>query len=86
LAGGVEDTGPYADFAQAVEEARVRHHKRPEPMNADELAQVVSEMARSGSVQAAKLRWEMLRASEGRDVKPAGGILDELEERRARRR
>jgi hypothetical protein len=42
------------------------------------------QMARKGSAQAAKLRWEMLRASEG-GVKPAGGILDELEARRARR-
>ena len=84
--GRREDSGPYADFAQAVEQARERATSRPEPMGDDELARRVSEMVRGGSVQAAKLRWEMLRASEGRHVKPAGGILDELEERRARRR
>jgi hypothetical protein len=32
-------------------------------MDEDELASVVSELARAGSVQAAKLRWEMLRAA-----------------------
>lgn len=36
---------------------------RPAPMGEDELAAVVSELARAGSVQAAKLRWEMLRAT-----------------------
>jgi hypothetical protein len=36
-------------------------------MDADELAVRVSEMVRAGSVQVAKLRWEMLRASSGPD-------------------
>ena len=82
--GRREDSGPYADFAQAIEQACERVASRPEPMGDNELARRVGD-GRGGSVQAAKLRWEMLRSSEGRDVKPAGGILDELEERRARR-
>jgi len=36
-------------------------------MDADELAKVVSEMARKGSVQAAKLRWEMARGPAGQE-------------------
>ena len=53
-------------------------------MNADELARVVSEMARRGSVQAAKLRWDMLTATEEPDKEPADEF-DELKERRRRR-
>jgi hypothetical protein len=81
--GRQEDEGPYADFAAGIEQARAAASAAA-PMDADELAQVVSQMARKGSVQAAKLRWEMLRASEG-DVKPAGDILDELEAKRRSR-
>ena len=53
-------------------------------MGAEELARVVSQMARKGSVQAAKLRWEMLR-SENVPEAEHGDILDELEARRRRR-
>ena len=53
-------------------------------MDADELAQVVSEMARNGSVQAAKLRWEMLRAPDG-EGRPDADEFDELKARRAAR-
>jgi hypothetical protein len=53
-------------------------------MGADELARVVSEMARKGSVQAAKLRWEMLRAPNGQEA-PDADEFDELKARRARR-
>jgi hypothetical protein len=81
--GRQEREGPYADFAAGIEQARGAASAAA-PMDADELAQVVSQMARKGSVQAAKLRWEMLRASEG-DVKPAGDILDELEAKRRSR-
>ncbi|MEK6272975.1 MAG: hypothetical protein AABM42_10070 [Actinomycetota bacterium] len=82
--GRREDSGPYADFAQAIEQARERCASRPEPMDADELAQVVSEMARNGSVQAAKLRWEMLRTPNGQE-QPDADEFDELKARRARR-
>jgi hypothetical protein len=75
--GRREDSGPYADFAQAIEQARARSASRPEPMDADELAQVVSQMARKGSVQAAKLRWEMLRAPDA-ERPERGDEFDEL--------
>jgi predicted transcriptional regulator len=80
--GRREDSGPYADFARAIREARKAAGDRPEPMDADELAKVVSEMARKGSVQAAKLRWEMLRAPDGQE-RPAADEFDELKARRA---
>jgi transposase len=82
--GRQEGSGPYSEFAEAIDQARQAAKDRPQPMDADELAQVVSEMARNGSVQAAKLRWEMLRASEGGERAP-GDILDELEARRRSR-
>ena len=47
----------------AVDAARAMAGARQAPMDEDELAGVVSELARAGSVQAAKLRWEMLRAA-----------------------
>lgn len=85
--GRREDDGPYADFATAVNKARETAHSRPEPMDADELARVVSEQARRGSVQAMKLRWEMLRAPDPEregvtDDDPLAEV-DELARRRA---
>jgi hypothetical protein len=47
-------------------------------MGDEELARVVSQMARNGSVQAAKLRWEMLRSEDGQEHVQRD-ILDELE-------
>ena len=55
------DVGAYAEFAEAVEAAREAARSRPDPMDEDELARVVSKAARGGSVAAMKLRWEMLR-------------------------
>lgn len=81
--GRKEDTGPYAQFASAVQKAREAAKSRPVPMDEAELAQVVSQMARSGSVQAAKLRWEMLQSSDPEAV-PVDEF-DELKARRARR-
>ena len=52
--------------------------ERPAPMDAAELAEVVSRLARAGSVQAAKLRWQMLQA--GQPEPAEGDILDELDE------
>jgi hypothetical protein len=80
--GRREGAGEYADFANAMEEAREAAKRRAEPMDADELARVVSKMARAGSVQAAKLRWEMLRSNPG---KPAAAPVDEFDELKARR-
>jgi hypothetical protein len=82
--GRRESKGPYAEFAQAIEEARQAARDRPSQMDEDELARVVSQMARSGSVQAAKLRWEMLRSEEGQEH-GQGDILDELEAKRRSR-
>lgn len=84
--GRKDDDGPYADFAQAIYDAREAAQSRPQPMDADELAQVVSGMARKGSVQAAKLRWEMLRSLEaGQEEDKPVDELDELKAARAKR-
>jgi hypothetical protein len=53
-------------------------------MGDEELARVVSQMARKGSVQAAKLRWEMLRPEDGQEHVQSD-ILDELEAKRRSR-
>lgn len=60
--GRREAAGPYTEFAAAVEQARQAAQARPGPIGADELARVVSEQARAGSVQAMHLRWAQLRA------------------------
>jgi hypothetical protein len=83
--GRREDSGDYADFAQAVDQARGAARSRPEPMDANELAEVVSQMARAGSVQAAKLRWEMLRSEAGEPGTAQPDEFDELKARRAHR-
>jgi hypothetical protein len=81
--GRRESSGEYAEFAAAIDRARESARSRPEPMDADELARVVSEMARKGSVTAAKLRWEMLRSTDEED---ASEPVDEFDELRLRRR
>ena len=83
--GRQESEGPYAEFAQAIEEARQAARDRPSPTDEEELVRVVSRMARSGSVQAAKLRWEMLRSRSADVAAPRGDILDELEAHRRSR-
>jgi hypothetical protein len=76
--GRREGDGSYGEFARAVGEAREVAGSRPVPMDEVELAEVVSNMARAGSVQAAKLRWQMLRAEQlGRE---SGDVMDELDE------
>jgi hypothetical protein len=60
-------------------------------MDESELARIVSAMARGGSVQAAKLRWEMLRAPQGSASEPdederLADPLAELDELAQRRR
>ena len=80
--GRREDGTDYAEFARRVDEARDAAAERPDPMDSDELAIVVSQMARKGSVRAAKLRWEMLSGFEEPDEAPA----DEFDEPRERRR
>lgn len=92
LARGRKDgVGPFADFARDVDEARAEAKARPEPMDAEELARVVSEAARKGSVAAMKLRQEMLLADrrtaeepEEAPQDPLAGV-DELAQRRAAR-
>jgi len=84
--GRQEDDGDYAEFARAVDETREEARNRPDPMDEDELARVVSQAARKGNTQAMKLRWDMIRAAivpDARDepVDPLGA-LDELAERR----
>lgn len=81
--GRRDPEGPYADFAAAVNRAREEASNRLEPMDADELGRVVSDMVRGGSVQAAKLLWEMLRAAAsdaGEEVKDDDDPLAEVDE------
>ena len=80
--GRRDSSGEYVEFAAAIEEARESARSRPDPMDADELARVVSEMARKGSVTAAKLRWEMLRDTASDDDKAPVDEFDQLKERR----
>ena len=80
--GRREDSGDYAEFAQAVEEARAVAAVRPEAMDDEELARVVSQMPRACSVQAAKLRWEMLQAERELD---APAEIDEFDPMKAGR-
>ena len=82
--GRREDGGDYAEFAQRIEQARREADERPEPMDADELARVVSEAARKGSVAAMKLRHEQLGAKDAPEHEPADEF-DELKARRASR-
>ena len=72
-------------FARAIGEARKAARDRPTPMDWEELSRVVSQMVRQGSVQAAKLRWEMLKSAEERQEQVQGDILDELEAKRRSR-
>jgi len=88
--GRREDSGEYADFSRAYDAARLESKSRPEPMDEAELLIVVSEAARRGSVQAMKLRWEMICAERDADEtesieEPPLASLDELAERRAQR-
>jgi len=91
LGRGRKESGTdYAEFAVAVDEARKKAAERPEPMDREELARVVSQAARRGNVQAMKLRDEMLLRDEQPDEdaepeKPGLGSLDELAARRADR-
>jgi transposase len=87
LARGRREKGTeYSQFTDAVDRAREEVKNRPEPMDAEELARVVSTAARKGNTQAMKLRWEMIRADrdEDQDQEPADPI-DELDELAARR-
>jgi len=83
--GRREQSGIYNDFAAAVERARERSQAAAAPMDREELKIVVAEAARAGSVTAAKLCWEILRAEPGEDADPLAGF-DELAARRQRQR
>lgn len=71
--GRSEEDGPYAAFAESIEEAQQEAESTEEPMDRDELMIVVSKAARKGSVQAMKLMEEMLRrgANDDSDQKPS---------------
>lgn len=84
--GRRETSGPYVDFVSAVADARSAARARPAPMGADELARVVSELARAGSVAAAKLRWEMLRADAVPAVASEPVAVSTIDQLAARRR
>jgi transposase len=80
--GRREGSGAYAEFAQQIEQAREAVRSRPESMDEDELRQRVSEMVRGGSVQGAKLYWEMLRAGQSEDAPAEVDPFDAVAERR----
>ena len=87
--GRHEGSGPYAEFVAAIENARASSAARPGPMDAAELARVVSQAARAGSVAAMKLRHAMLAAEQGDDDATGDNNddplaeVDELARRRA---
>lgn len=87
--GRRQQDGDYASFVAQIEEAREIARNRPEPMDEEELAIVVSEAARAGNTQAMKLRWEMLGGKKPAEdePKPADPLeaLDELAKKRAAR-
>ena len=83
--GKREDSGPYAEFTAAVEEA-LHREPAPEAMTPEEHRLKVSEVARKGNVQALKLYWEMIRTEQGtEEVEPEADLLDELDELAERR-
>src|SRR4249919_893940 len=71
--GRSEDDGPYAAFAEAIEEAQQEAEQQEEPMDREELLLVISKAARKGSVQAMKLMEELLRRGpdDDSDEKPS---------------
>ena len=81
--GRKDESGDYADFNDAVEEARKT--ALPEPLTEEEHRRIVSAVARKGSVQALKLYWEMIRADQDQaesQTEPLDAV-DELASRRA---
>lgn len=89
--GRVEPDGPYAAFAAEVDDARGQARMPGVlPLDAQELAVVVSEAARRGNTLAMRLRWDMLRAECAAAVVPAAPVdpltfLDDLAARRVPR-
>lgn len=88
LKKGHDGDPEYAGFAIAFDAARKAAKEQAEPMDEEELFRVVSEAARRGSVQAMKLRWEMILADRDTDAteepeedKPLASV-DSLAERR----
>lgn len=76
--GRKEPDGTYGPFAAAVDEAREQAKAEEPPMDADELARVVSRAARKGSVAAMKLRDEMLERERLREADEAPVEKDPL--------
>jgi transposase len=84
--GRREGGGPYAQFFEAIERAREVHDEavgRNPAMDEAELKELVSEAARSGSVHAMTLLWEMIRAAS--DDHHEKDDVDDLSARRAAR-
>jgi hypothetical protein len=82
--GRREDAGAYAAFVQGIETARQAARARPEPLTAEEHRLAVSDMVRAGSVTAAKLYWELLKADppdEADESEPAS-VIDMLARKR----
>jgi hypothetical protein len=87
LARGRRDSeGAFAEFAAAVERARVASSERQAPVTQDEFRQRLEEAVRAGSVNAMAL-WARLylRDDDGEAVEPAS-MIDLLAERRRRGR
>lgn len=60
--GRRDPAGRYGAFAAAVAGARARAVEPGPPLDAHELAVLVSEQARKGNTAAMRLRWQMLQA------------------------
>jgi hypothetical protein len=90
--GRSEEDGPYAAFAEGIEEAQQEAESKEEPMDREELLLVVSRAARKGSVQAMKLMEELLRRGSDEDPEESqdpfdalDGEVPSLDEHRARK-
>jgi len=77
--GRREEGTDYAEFVDAVEEARREHAEREKPLTEEELMLVASRAAKKGSVAAMKLVYDILRASKGDGGGESEGEFDDLE-------
>ncbi len=84
--GRKAESGEYAAFARAVDDAKAEAAARPEPLTEDEHRRLVAEACRKGSVAALKLAWEMIcadrNADEAEETEDPLAAIDELAERR----
>ncbi len=80
--GRREESGPYARFAREIDEARA-FEPPPGSLSEDELLEFVVRATKKGSVPAARLWWEILRAKERPPRADSLSAVDELAARRA---